>query len=266
MALPDLTGTYINDNYAGLIHTSNVPVLSTMVQLYDGTGNPVPIRISQDRVEISGITYPLSSTTTGYLFKDSSNVVTITNTISSSFIQPSTNAGTYNNIDSITVNAQGQITNINTNSVAISSIEEKVLTVTSTTYLETPVVVTATMVPTFRQTIGEVESYFSIARNITFTNIPNTTRSVVAFVRSLSSETSTPIAPYWVFAGRSDLTYDQFFPVVDQYILGDMVGVQFVSRVRMEGTNALMDIVDLGIVDGGKPNYNVEVTLLGYQD
>lgn len=280
MALPDLTDTYINDNYTGLLHTSATPVDSaTMVPLYDGVGNALPIKVSNEKVSISNITYPLTSASVpvGYLFKNSSNEIAITNTIPPEYIQSTTQAGTYSNILSIALNDQGQVTAINTNPV-VTSIEESIFTVTSTTYMDVPVITTAEIVPELVSNyfIDGVEYfiYYNKTDDISFYNLPETTKTILAFVKPISSVTSNPRAPYALISGRPDMTYDKYFPVISQSILGEFIGVQFITRVQMVGTTATFNMLDMagylddvGVVNTGpKPNYTVQLTLLGYQE
>ena len=78
--LPDLTDQFIDENYGGLLHTSNTPVSSTTLnQVYDGLGNTVPIRLSNQRVEISNYQYPLSGGSVGdALVLESGNTINFT--------------------------------------------------------------------------------------------------------------------------------------------------------------------------------------------
>lgn len=78
--LPDLTDQFIDENYGGLLHTSNTPISSnTLNQVYDGLGNAVPIKLSKDRVEISNYQYPLSGGSAGdALVLGDSNIINFT--------------------------------------------------------------------------------------------------------------------------------------------------------------------------------------------
>jgi hypothetical protein len=47
--LPDLTDQFIADSYAGILHTSNVPVSETnLPQIYDGLGNKTSMKIGSE--------------------------------------------------------------------------------------------------------------------------------------------------------------------------------------------------------------------------
>jgi len=47
--LPDLTDQFIADSYAGILHTSNVPVSETnLPQVYDGLGNKTSMKINSE--------------------------------------------------------------------------------------------------------------------------------------------------------------------------------------------------------------------------
>jgi hypothetical protein len=63
-SLPNLTDEFIANSYKGVLHTANQPVTGTeMRQVYDGSGNPTPLKISQFAVGVGDYTLP----TTGSL-------------------------------------------------------------------------------------------------------------------------------------------------------------------------------------------------------
>lgn len=57
--MSSLQNLYISDSYGGLLHTNSTPVNSTgLVQVYDGFGNPLPLKVSSSTVQLGNIQYP----------------------------------------------------------------------------------------------------------------------------------------------------------------------------------------------------------------
>lgn len=124
----------MKDIYSGFVHTANVPITSTPIRVYDGKGNPLPIRIANDSVEISHITYPsLDGVPDGLLYKDENDLV-LTKPVPSDLLENVGSAGTYTDIGSVTINERGFITNI----ANVASTDTNPLKVTTTTYFSVP--------------------------------------------------------------------------------------------------------------------------------
>jgi hypothetical protein len=60
--LPALEDQFIDETFGGMIHTSNKAVSSSeLFPLYDGYGNQLPIKVSNNQVQIGTLTYPTSA-------------------------------------------------------------------------------------------------------------------------------------------------------------------------------------------------------------
>lgn len=256
MALPDLTDEYIGDTYRGLLQTGNIPIDTTdKVQVYDGLGNPLPLKISKDLVEISNITYPLSTNTDGVLYKDENNTINILETIPLNTLETVIDGGTYNNVTSITINDQGIVTDIVGDAQESSSLNET-NTVRTTTYLTYPIYKYVTM--------QSAAGYpYNKTQEIDFINLPATTKYVIGFMSPLSAAGDYMVSPYNMKAGVFSDDPATYFPILNQNIEGDPIGLQFISKVKMTGTTAKFIIID----DSGiNKKYTLVVTLLGYQE
>lgn len=91
--LPDLTDQFIADSYAGIIHTSNVPVSqSNSTQVYDGKGNKTSMKIGAEgngasfsgTVSVDELSIDGYSTLINYLYPIGSVYFSATNTNPSS--------------------------------------------------------------------------------------------------------------------------------------------------------------------------------------
>lgn len=59
--LPSLKDQFIADTYTGFLHTSNQSINSGEVKtVYDGLGNPSPLKISTSEIKLGTLSYPLS--------------------------------------------------------------------------------------------------------------------------------------------------------------------------------------------------------------
>jgi len=59
--LPSLADILQADGYYGLLHTANVPVNSSeLVQIYDGRGNPAPIKVGNNLLQFGSMGFPTS--------------------------------------------------------------------------------------------------------------------------------------------------------------------------------------------------------------
>ena len=65
-SLPNLKDQFIDGTYDGLLHTANESLSSSdLKRIFDGSGNPTPIKISSDGVTLGTVPYALTASVEG---------------------------------------------------------------------------------------------------------------------------------------------------------------------------------------------------------
>lgn len=75
--LPSIAQTLIADGYYGVLHTANQPLsASVLAQVYDGMGNPAPLKMGKDLLQFGSMTFPVSAGNFGQVLgTDGTNIV-----------------------------------------------------------------------------------------------------------------------------------------------------------------------------------------------
>jgi len=249
--MSDLTNEFISLTYGGLLHTGSMSLTGNVLnKVYDGFGNPSPIKISESELEISGTRYPSSLGTVGSFLQlqNDNNLTFIPNIPLSALgtLSPSP-SGNYTGVKTISVNEKGLVTNIEGHSGSY--------TVTSTTYVENA---------------GSPFTLLGVTNNFVMINVPNVptnAKTVILYARVANygqtafqtykleaSPDGTSVFPaLYYFAGTDD-------PGDDPVFYG--FGGQFTTRVGFNGGNAVVYIRNSGEVTD---TVNWEITLIGYQ-